>query len=78
MVDPEYKCKLIQYLLLHHVPVSDWYPVIAPLFGNRDIFPNSQAMEREILNLPIDNRIDSSGILDICDRINRFWDEKCP
>ncbi len=33
LVDRRYKAALIDHLLRQHVPVSDWYPVIAPLFG---------------------------------------------
>lgn len=59
-VDPLIRRDLIDYLLKNGVPVSDWYPVVTPIFGIPDkdseghyIFPGASFMEERILNLPL-------------------------
>lgn len=73
LVDPLYKKEIVQNLLKRNIPVSDWYPVVTPVFGDSDSFPNALDMERRILNFPL--CIGENTIIDICQVINTVLKE---
>jgi dTDP-4-amino-4,6-dideoxygalactose transaminase len=62
---------LIRELLRQQIPVSDWYPVVAPMFGVEGSFPRAEAMERRILNFPLLS-VDTDQILRITEAVNHF------
>ncbi len=53
LVEESLRPGLISELLRQRVAVSDWYPVIAPMFGVNEEFPQATRMERRLLNLPL-------------------------
>ena len=72
LVDATRKQALIVELLRHRIAVSDWYPVITPMFGVNKAFPCAKKMENELINLPLINVTDSE-ILHITQIINQFF-----
>jgi len=72
LVSPECKPALIKHLLQRHVPVSDWYPVVARMFGVSRDFPRAAAMEAQILNFPLVG-VSEAQIADIANAVNEFW-----
>ena len=71
MVDEARKPGLTANLLLHKVAVSDWYPVIAPMFGANEPFPQAQRMERQLLNFPLVD-VTAGEIQRIAQVVNKF------
>lgn len=69
-VDKNMRRPLIEVLLAKHMPVSDWYPCVAPIFGNTGSFPNTECFSDRVLNFPIP--LEESEIKDICDVIKDF------
>ena len=52
------------------LPVSDWYPAMAELFGDEKPYPTANGLGRSILNLPLtvsDRQFEAA-----CDLIARF------
>jgi len=72
LIEEKYKKPLIKYLLANNIPVSDWYPTVAPIFGVHVPFLNAQAIEKKILNFPLMG-LDRFKISSITDVINEFW-----
>lgn len=70
LVEPEIRRRMIEYLLEHHVPVSDWYPVVTPIFGVENHFAGASAMESKIVNFPL--MIEKREIRKICQWVNEF------
>ena len=52
-VRPEIRRRVIDALLEHKVPVSDWYPSVVDLFHVEDRFANARAMGESLLNFPL-------------------------
>lgn len=69
-VDRNMRRPLIDALLAKHLPVSDWYPSVAPIFGNTETFPNTEYFSDRILNFPIP--LTEKEINDICIAIKVF------
>lgn len=55
LVDPAMRKPLISACLDANVPISDWYPSIAPMLGDLGSYPSAEAMGDAILNLPLTN-----------------------
>ncbi len=55
LVDASRRSGLIAALLQQRLPVSDWYPVIAPMFNVNESFPQALRMEKQLLNFPLVN-----------------------
>lgn len=55
LVDAPRRSGLIAALLQQRLPVSDWYPVIAPMFEVNEPFPQALRMEKQLLNFPLVN-----------------------
>lgn len=49
----ENRNEFIKYCLDNSLPVSDWYPLVTPIFGCSDLFPNAQWHEEHIINFPL-------------------------
>lgn len=69
-IDKRLKKDFVDYLLRNNVPISDWYPNVTPIFGDRISFRNIDKMEEKILNLPL--LIDQKEIEHICCVMNSF------
>jgi hypothetical protein len=54
-VDPAIRKPLVSTCLDANVPISDWYPSIAPMLGDLGSYPSAEAMGGAILNLPLTN-----------------------
>ena len=52
-VSPEIRRRVIDALLEHKVPVSDWYPSVVKLFHIEDRFDNARDMGDSLLNFPL-------------------------
>ena len=75
VTEPERKRKIINELLCDNVPVSDWYPVVTPIFGeDKNNYPNTYCIEQKILNFPL--LIDDYEIQRICECINRVLEKE--
>lgn len=70
LVSEEKKRMLIDKLLERKVPVSDWYPVVTPIFGAENPYGNAYRMEKKIINFPL--LIDDKEIQRICNIINHL------
>ena len=68
------KQKLISYLLKNNIPVSDWYPVVTPIFGIKDEFSGATKMENEIVNFPL--LVGEDEIKRICECMNNYISNK--
>lgn len=71
-VEKEEKKPLIEYLLKKDIPVSDWYPVVTPIFGQQDIniFECAKNMEDRMINFPL--LIERTEIDRICEVLNEY------
>ncbi|MDD3244343.1 MAG: DegT/DnrJ/EryC1/StrS family aminotransferase [Eubacteriales bacterium] len=67
-VRPDIRNEMVRRLLEKSVPVSDWYPVVADLFGGETSYPGANALERQILNLPL--LLPDDSISQIADTVN--------
>jgi dTDP-4-amino-4,6-dideoxygalactose transaminase len=74
LVDEPYRRELIEYLLENNIPVSDWYPVVTPIFGIKNNFPLATEMGNQLINFPL--MIGSDEIKSICNSINAFLRRK--
>ena len=72
LIDEARKPDLTAKLLRKKVPVSDWYPVIAPMFGTRTPFPHAKIMEKQLLNFPLTD-VTEKQIQRITQAINSFF-----
>lgn len=63
-----YRSIVVKELLKQNIPVSDWYPVIANLFGDNAKYPNAKSIEKSILNFPL--MLDKTEIRRICEILN--------
>lgn len=63
--------KLIDYLLLHEIPVSDWYPNVTPVFGLKKHFEGVDHIEERIINFPL--LIEDEKIMHIAETIKSYW-----
>lgn len=70
LISDEKKRMLIDILLDKRIPVSDWYPVVTPIFSNDNFYGNALAMEKRIINFPL--LIDDAEIQRICSTINQL------
>jgi dTDP-4-amino-4,6-dideoxygalactose transaminase len=52
-VPKSFKNKIVNRLLNHNIPVSDWYPVVADMFGDENLYVNAKVIEDTILNFPL-------------------------
>ena len=67
--------KFISYCLSNGLPVSDWYPSVAPIFGDSTIFEGATWHERHIINFPL--MIPDEEINNICEVLQKYdGDEK--
>ena len=55
LVVPAIRKPLVSACLEANVPISDWYPSIAPMLGDLGSYPSAEAMGDAILNLPLTN-----------------------
>ncbi|MGI6045523.1 MAG: DegT/DnrJ/EryC1/StrS family aminotransferase [Eggerthellaceae bacterium] len=53
LLNPDIRHDLISFALTKKLPISDWYPNIAPLFTSAGSFPNADWMGERIVNFPI-------------------------
>lgn len=53
LLAPKQRRQLIDALLREHIPVSDWYPTIAELFADNEVFPQAEYMGTRIINFPL-------------------------
>ena len=61
----EIKHKLIETFLIYNLPISDWYPVVTPIFDiSQKDYINAKKMEDSILNFPL--IINETDIIQIC------------
>lgn len=60
----------VKYCLDNHLPISDWYPVVAPLFGDCSSYPSAAWHETRIVNFPL--LVGEEEITRICDTIKRY------
>ncbi|MBR0466375.1 MAG: DegT/DnrJ/EryC1/StrS family aminotransferase [Clostridia bacterium] len=68
LLDKKIKKQIISECLKNNLPISDWYPVVAPVFGDYSEYPGAKAHEEHILNFPLPNS--EKQINDICRIIN--------
>lgn len=57
----------VKYCLDNNLPISDWYPVVAPIFGDLAEYPNAKWHEERIVNFPL--LVGEEEIDRICDVI---------
>lgn len=70
LVNTEVRRKMIDYLLEHNIPVSDWYPVVTPIFGEENKFYGASALGDRIINFPL--MLEEEEIQEICWWVNKF------
>lgn len=61
----------IKYCLENRLPVSDWYPLVTPVFGETKVFPGAEWHEQHIVNFPL--IIPEENISLICEKSNQFY-----
>ena len=64
-VRPELHRPLIDACLQEGVPISDWYPSIAPMLGDTNPYPVAEEHERSILNLPLNTQTRDKTIMQV-------------
>ena len=64
-VPPSLHRPLIDACLQEGVPISDWYPSIAPMLGNTGSYPGAEENERSILNLPLNAQTRDKTIMQV-------------
>ncbi len=64
-VRPELHRPLIDACLQEGVPISDWYPSIAPMLGDMGSYPGAEENERSILNLPLNTQTHDKTIMQV-------------
>lgn len=73
LIDPQKKAVLIEEALRHTLPVSDWYPLVTPLFFDGGSYPCAQQHAERIVNFPL--LLEEGEIDQICILINRICGE---
>ena len=68
LLNKDTKRQIIRECLKNDLPVSDWYPVVTPIFGDYKDYPGAKAHEEHILNFPLPNS--QNEIEKICRIIN--------
>lgn len=68
LLDAKTKKQIIRECLRNDLPVSDWYPVVTPIFGDYSDYPGAKSHEEYILNFPLPNS--EKQINEICRIIN--------
>ena len=78
-VDPDIRRDLIDHLLGAEVPISDWYPIVTPIFGTDNstedlslAFPGAYYMQERLLNLPV--CVDDVCMKKYTDAVNAFFE----
>ena len=66
----EDRSAFVKYCLDNHLPISDWYPVVAPIFGDLSDYPSATWHESRIVNFPL--LVGEEEITRICDVIRRY------
>ncbi|MBR3224021.1 MAG: DegT/DnrJ/EryC1/StrS family aminotransferase [Atopobiaceae bacterium] len=56
---------LIDACLREGIPISDWYPSIAPMLGDTGSYPGAEENERSILNLPLNAQTRDKTIMQV-------------
>lgn len=64
------KDTFIKRCLRRHLPVSDWYPMVTPIFGVNDCFDGAHWHENHIVNFPI--MIEDNEVYHICEVIKEL------
>ena len=54
-IEPGMRAPLVAACLDAGIPISDWYPSVAPMLGDLGSYPAAEAMGATILNLPLTN-----------------------
>ena len=67
------KSAIIHRCLENHLPVSDWYPKVTPIFGDHQSYPGAELHETQIINFPL--LIPDQQIKQICQIINEVLEE---
>lgn len=62
--------EFIRYCLDNSLPVSDWYPLVTPMFNDDGDYPGARWHAEHIVNLPL--LIEHEEIKRICDIINSY------
>lgn len=73
-VNKENRQDFIQYCLNKKLPISDWYPCVASMFGIDKIFPKALWHEQHIVNFPL--LITEREIHSICDAIIDYYERR--
>lgn len=74
LVEPAVRKPLVSACLEANVPISDWYPSIAPMLGDLGSYPSAEAMGDAILNLPLTNEtieVHLQRTLELLDHLQR-------
>lgn len=64
-VRPKMHRPLIDACLQNRIPISDWYPSIAPMLGDTGSYPGAEENERSILNLPLNPQTRDKTIMQV-------------
>lgn len=72
-IQQEWRDRFIQYLLEKGAPVSDWYPEVVSIFGEKRTYTNAALFENRIINFPL--LIGESRIKNICEVVNGFLEQ---
>ncbi len=71
LIPAEKKRRIIDKLLQENIPVSDWYPVVTPIFGeDKKKYHNAYCIEQKIINFPL--LINDKEIQRICECVNKI------
>ena len=63
--------EFIEWCLNHRLPVSDWYPLVTPIFDDDGFFPGAEEHGKHIINFPL--MIPDERIIEICKAINDYY-----
>ena len=74
LISQKYKKMFIKYALDNGLPISDWYPVVVDMFNEeKSKYVNAYKFEKMIINFPL--LLDDCEIVNICNHINKFFEE---
>lgn len=62
--------EFVEYCLDNNLPVSDWYPCVTPIFGDKGVFEEAFWHEKHIINFPL--MISDTEIDAICDILLKY------
>ena len=74
LVEPKFRQRIITACLERGLPVSDWYPRITTMLGEKRVFPGALRHEERILNFPIP--VEKKTIIRIAETIRTVQQEK--